>query len=81
MLRHVKTSKVAIPALCDNLLLYARTLTYFTPSDYGRYRGKEIIVRKCDVAIGSNTSGVSKAGVIGVKEQEKSVYKGFKEYQ
>ena len=81
MLRHVKTKRVAIPALCDNLLLYARTLTYFTPFEYGRYRGREILIRKCDVAIGSNTAGVGKNGVICVNEQEKTVYRGVKEYQ
>ena len=41
---------VTIQPLCDNLVLYARTETYFTPNDYSKSTGKEVHIRKCDVA-------------------------------
>ena len=50
-LRGFNSRRVAIPALCDNLVLYARTETYFTPNDdYYKCIGKEVLIRKCDVA-------------------------------
>ena len=74
--------RVAIPALCDNLVLYARTKTFFTPIETGKCKGREVSIRKCDVAIGASTSGVDKQrNVIGVEEQEKTVYRGQKDYQ
>jgi len=33
------------------LLLIARTKTYFTPTDYMKCRGEEILIRKCDVSV------------------------------
>jgi hypothetical protein len=50
-LRSIQNSRtVAIPALCDILVLYANTETYFTTNeDYKRFRGEDIVVRRCDV--------------------------------
>ena len=49
-LRSVESMTVTIQPLCDNLVLYARTETYFTPNDYSKSTGKEVHIRKCDVA-------------------------------
>ena len=48
-LRSVKSSRIAVPALCDNLYLYSKTLTYFTPQEYSKCRGTELSIRRCDV--------------------------------
>ena len=41
-LRAVTSLTVAIPALCDNLWLYANTSTYFTPNEnYKKTKGDE----------------------------------------
>ena len=69
---------MAIPALCDNLVLYARTETYFTPNDYTKTSGSVVHIRKCDVA-GKATD--TKTLELAVSDQGKTVYKGVKEYQ
>jgi hypothetical protein len=40
---------VTIPSLCDTLVMYAKTQTYFTATDYGKVKGDEVCIRKCDV--------------------------------
>ena len=77
-MRSVKSTKVAIPALCDNLILYAMTLTYFTLNDYFRCRGREVCIRKCDVHMSTAVS--NPANLLDVADSEKTVYKGNKEY-
>ena len=62
--------------LCDVLVLIARTRTYFTQTDYQKCRGEEIRVRKCDVS----TDMTKSQEILDVTDQEKTVYKGFKEY-
>ena len=49
-LRSIDSMTVTIQPFCDNLVLYARTETYFTPNDYSKSTGKEVHIRKCDVA-------------------------------
>ena len=60
-LRSVKSSTVMITALCDILILYAKTETYFTPNEsYKKVIGDEIAIRKCDVKM--NVSPTKKGG-------------------
>jgi len=50
ILRSVNTVKVAIPAFCDILLMYARTECYFTQSEvYKKCKSGTVIIRNCDV--------------------------------
>ena len=77
-LRGIKSKKIAISALCDNLVLYAKTETYFTPNDYIKTQGNWVHIRKCDVA-GQATDSTSLE--LAVQDQGKTVYKGKKEYQ
>ena len=77
-LRSVRSTRVAIPALCDNLLLYSKTETYFTPNDYFRCRGREVHIRKCDVHM--NTSVSNPDNLLDVLDSEKTVHRGVKEY-
>lgn len=67
-----------ISSLCDNLMLYAKTETYFTPNDYTKCTGTAVHIRKCDVA-GQASDQASLE--LAVKDQGKTVYKGIKEYQ
>lgn len=49
-LRTVNSNKVAIPAFCDILWLYANINTYFTPNEvYKKTKGEDQKIRKCDV--------------------------------
>jgi hypothetical protein len=59
-------------------VLYSKTETYFTVTDYHRVRGDEVQIRKCDV----NMDHVQrvKASELAVNDQSKSVFKGCKEY-
>ena len=50
--------------------------TYFTTKEYNKYRGEEIIIRKCDVG-----TDLSKGDVLTIEDQEKMVYSGHKEYE
>lgn len=77
-LRGIKSQKVAISALCDTLVLYAKTETYFTVADYHRVRGDEVQIRKCDVHMDNNQR--TKASELAVNDQSKSAFKGCKEY-
>ena len=63
-----------IPALCDNLYLYSKIETYFTPSDYTKTRGKLVSIRNCDVHQPEQAK-------FDIADQVKSVYKGAKEYE
>ena len=78
-LRAVNSLTVAIPALCDNLWLYANTSTYFTPNEnYKKTKGDEQRIRKCDVRMGNVEVIKNDAGedVLNVIDQEKTVYRG-----
>lgn len=78
-LRAVTSLTVAIPALCDNLWLYANTSTYFTPNEnYKKTKGDEQRIRKCDVRMGNVEVIKNDAGedVLNVVDQEKTVYRG-----
>ena len=75
-LRGTQSKIVQIPPLCDMLLLIARTKTYFTPTDYLKCRGEEILIRKCDVSVDLKKH----QEFLGVDDQESAVYRGFKEY-
>ena len=77
-LRGINSHKVAIQALCDTLVLYSKTETYFTSTEYVRVRGNEVSIRKCDVNMES--AARTKATELGVKDQSKALYKGTKEY-
>ena len=77
-LRGLESRRVAVPALCDILVLYAKTETYFTPNDYLKCTSKEVHIRKCDVAgQAADQESLEQA----VRDQGKTVYKGTKEYQ
>jgi len=77
-LRGLESRRVAIPSLCDNLVCYAKTETYFTPNDYQKCTGNEVHIRKCDVAgQASDQSSLE----LAIRDQGKTVYKGTKEYQ
>ena len=41
---------VQIKPLCDVLYLLRKIKTYFTPTEYSRCTGDEILIRKCDVS-------------------------------
>ena len=77
-LRSVKSSRIAVPALCDNLMLYSKTLTYFTPTEYSKCKGTELSIRKCDVHM--TTSVTNPENTLDVQDLNKSVYKSTKEY-
>ena len=77
-LRGIKSHRVAIQALCDTLILYSKTETYFTSTEYIRVKGNEVSIRKCDVNM--DTTSRTKATELGVKDQSKALYKGIKEY-
>ena len=77
-LRSVKSSKIAVPALCDNLMLYSKTLTYFTPTEYSKCKGTELSIRRCDVHM--TTSVTNPENTLDVQDLNKSVYKSNKEY-
>ena len=58
--------------------MYAKIETYFTPNDYSKCTGKEVHIRKCDVAgQAADQTSFEEA----VRDQGKTVYKGIKEYQ
>lgn len=58
------------------LWLYANTQTYFTPNDkYKKFTGDEVRIRKCDVKSENQSHGS-----LNTADQEKTVYKGKKEY-
>jgi hypothetical protein len=82
-LRTVKSNKVAIPAFCDILWLYANISTYFTPNEvYKKTKGEDQKIRKCDVRgvqaeIIRNEQGEL---ILNKADQEKTVYRGSKEY-
>lgn len=75
-IRGVHSVRVQIAPFCDTLVLIARTKTYFTPTDYQKCKGEEIKIRKCDV---SNDMTKGKE-ILVMEDQERCVYKGFKEY-
>ena len=82
-MRPINSKQVAVPALCDILWLYANTNTYFTPNEkYNKTKGDEQKIRKCDVRVGAIEVIKNEAGedVLNVLDQEKTVYKGSKEY-
>lgn len=67
-----------ITPLCDNLVLYAKTETYFTPNEnYAKCSGEKVHIRKCDVAGKINDEQTKEEAV---RDQGKSVYRGQKEY-
>ena len=66
--------------------MYANIQTYFTPNEkFKKTQGVEQKIRKCDVRI-ATTSEVGKVTgpngevILNTADQEKSVYKGIKEY-
>lgn len=84
-LRTIESQTVQIPALCDTLWLYANTNTYFTPNEkYKKTKGDEQKIRKCDVRLPSSgepkSLGPNGEVVLNTLDQEKSVYRGSKEY-
>jgi hypothetical protein len=84
-LRSANSKTVQIPALCDVLWLYGNTYTYFTPNEsYKKTKGDEQKIRKCDVRMATSEAGkvIAPNGEVSLNtsDQEKSVYKGFKEY-
>jgi hypothetical protein len=49
-LRQVNSKTVKVPPLCDMLLIYARTETFFTNNDeLLKTKGERIDIRQCDV--------------------------------
>jgi hypothetical protein len=57
ILRSVNSQKVAVPAFCDILMMYANTETYFTQSEtYKKSKSDEVVIRKCDVRHGEGAS-------------------------
>jgi len=76
MLRHLPSRRICIPSFCDILWLYGYIETYFTPcKEYTKVVGDEVSIRKCDVRGDS-----SNQRVLYANEQEKTIYKGRKEY-
>lgn len=74
ILRSVNSYKVAIPAFCDILMMYAHTETYFTQNEkYHRCKSDEVIVRRCDVKSSQNEK-------MDKFNQGKQMYQGQKEY-
>lgn len=74
ILRSVNSFKVAIPAFCDILMMYAYTETYFTQNEkYHRCKSDTVIVRRCDVKAGENAQ-------MDKFNQGTQIYSGQKEY-
>ena len=74
VLRSVNSQIVAMPALCDILMMYANTETYFTQNEhYKKSKSDEVNIRKCDVRQGEGAS-------MDKYYQGKQAYKGCKEY-
>lgn len=74
ILRSVNSLKVAIPAFCDILIMYAKTEHYFTQNErYKKSRSDTVAIRNCDVRHpeGANMDQYS---------QGKKKYEGCKEY-
>lgn len=77
-LRGIKSSRVVVQALCDTLVMYSQTETYFTCTDYSRVRGDEVSIRKCDVNMDSASR--TKTTELAFNDQSKTLYKGAKDY-
>ena len=74
VLRSVKSHRVAVPAFCDILMLYAYTESYFTQTEsYKKCKSDEVVIRRCDVR---HPEGAS----MDKFSQGKQAYKGCKEY-
>ena len=74
LLRSVNSNKVQVPALCDILMMYAKTEHFFTQTEaYKKCKSNEVVIRNCDVkhAEGANMDKYN---------QGMLTYKGSKEY-
>jgi len=50
IMRSVNSAKVAVPAFCDILMMYANTESYFTQSEtYRKSKSDDVVIRRCDV--------------------------------
>ena len=81
-LRLVNTRRILIPPLCDTLVLFSMTETYFTPTEtHRKIVSDQVFIRKCDVK--SQVSGKPKntsVDHLDAVNEEKTAYKGYKEY-
>lgn len=73
-MRSVNSFKVAVPAFCDILMMYANTESYFTQSEtYKKSKSDDVVIRKCDVR---HSEGAN----MDKYYQGKHAYKSCKEY-